>query len=143
MKRFFLGALATTVLASCGAKEEVPPAKTAARRVNVYIWTNYLPQEVIAEFERRTGVEVNVDTYDSNEAVLEKLQSGVVDYDIVVPSDYMVKILLPQGLLQPLDHAKLPHFKNLDPRFLDQAFDPGNRHSVPYLWGTTGIGYNR
>src|SRR4029077_6278978 len=80
------------------------------------------------------------DTFDSNEAVLAKLQSGVADYDVVVPSDYMLKTLIPQGLVRPLDRARLRHFKNLDPRLLDQKFDPGNRHSIPYLWWTTGIG---
>ena len=75
--------------------------------------------------------------------MLEKLQSGVADYDLVVPSDYMLKILIPQGLVRPLDRARLPHFKNLDPRFLNQKFDPGNGHSIPYLWGTTGIGYDK
>ncbi len=124
-----------TALAGC--------RKPDAKVVNVYIWTNYLPQEVVTEFERRTGIHANVDTYDSNEAVLEKLQSGVADYDVVVPSDYMLKILAPQGLVQPLDHARLPHLKNLDPRFLDQKYDPGNGHSIPYLWGTTGIGYDK
>jgi len=113
------------------------------RQVNVYIWTNYLPDEVVREFERRTGIEAQIDTYASNEALLEKLQSGVADYDVVVPSDYMLKILVPQGLLRPLDLARLPHRASLDPRFLDQKFDPGNRHSLPYLWGTTGIGYDR
>jgi spermidine/putrescine-binding protein len=136
MKRFFLILLATATLTSCGAKE-------APRRVNIYIWTNYLPQEVVAEFERRTGIGVNVDTYDSNEAVLEKLQSGVADYDLVVPSDYAMRILIRQGLVQTLDHTRLPHSKNLDPRFLNQKYDPGNGHSVPYLWGTTGIGYSK
>jgi spermidine/putrescine transport system substrate-binding protein/spermidine/putrescine transport system permease protein len=139
MKRFFLIASAVALLASCDRVS----VEVITNQVNVYIWTNYLPREVIADFERRTGIDVNVDTYDSNEAVLEKLQSGVADYDVVVPSDYMVKILIPQGLIQPLDRARLPHFENLDPRFLDQAFDPGNRHSVPYLWGTTGIGYDK
>ena len=138
MKRFFLILFAAAVLTSCGSKENAARAK-----VNIYIWTNYLPPEVVAEFERRTGIDADVDTYDSNEAVLAKLQSGVADYDVVVPSDYMVKILVPQGLLQTIDHNRLPHFKNLDPRFLNQAFDPGNAHSIPYLWGTTGIGYNK
>lgn len=123
------------VLAAC--------RKPAGKVVNIYIWTNYLPQEVVAEFERRTGIHANVDTYDSNEAVLDKLQSGVADYDLVVPSDYMLKILVPQGLVQPLDHSRLPHLANLDPRFLDQKYDPKNGHSVPYLWGTTGIGYDK
>jgi spermidine/putrescine-binding protein len=137
-KRFGILALALAglVLASCGKG-------SSSKVVNIYIWTNYLPQEVVEDFKRRTGIAVNVDTYDSNEAVLDKLQSGVADYDVVVPSDYMLKVLIPQGLVRPLDHARLPHFKNLDPRFLDQKFDPGNGHSVPYLWGTTGIGYDR
>jgi spermidine/putrescine-binding protein len=113
------------------------------RQLNVFIWTNYLPGEVVAEFKRRTGIDVKVDTFSANEALLAKLQSGVADYDIVVPSDYMVRILVPQGLLQPLDLTHLPHFGNLDRRFLDQEFDRGNRYSVPYLWGTTGLGYNR
>jgi len=135
----------TAVLVCCGgAKEEAGPDKAAAPgQVNIYIWTNYLPQEVIAGFEKRTGIKVNVDTYDSNEAILEKLQSGVADYDLVVPSDYMMKTLIPEGLVRTLDHARLPNFKNLDPRFLDQQYDPKNGHSFPYLWGTTGIGYDR
>jgi spermidine/putrescine-binding protein len=112
-------------------------------KLNIYIWTNYLPAEVVAEFERRTGIRVNVDTYSSNEALLDKLQSGVADYDLVVPSDYMLQILVPQRLLLPLDRRRLPRFANLDRRFLDRKFDPGNRCSLPYLWGTTGIGYDR
>jgi len=97
----------------------------------------------VADFERRTGCEVHVDTYSSNEALLEKLQSGVADYDLVVPSDYMLRILVAQGLLHPLDHARLGRFANLGRFFLDRDFDPGNRYSIPFLWGTTGFGYDR
>jgi spermidine/putrescine-binding protein len=146
MKRRFpvtLLALAAVLVSCGGTKEEAGPAKAAPGQVNVYIWTNYLPQEVVAGFEKRTGIKVNVDTYDSNEAILAKLQSGAADYDLVVPSDYMMKTLISEGLVQTLDHARLPHFKNLDPRFLDQQYDPKNGHSFPYLWGTTGIGYDR
>lgn len=145
MKRFLSLAIAAVLLAACGgAREEEAGAPAAgAKTVNIYIWTNYLPADVVADFERETGIEANIDTYDSNEAILDKLQSGVADYDIVVPSDYMMKILIPQGLLAEIDRARLPNFKNLDPRFLDQKYDPGNRHSVPYLWGTTGIGYDK
>jgi spermidine/putrescine-binding protein len=139
MKKWFLIASAALLLASCDRLTY----DVYRDEVNVYIWTNYLPREVVAGFEERTGIRVNVDTYDSNEAVLEKLQSGVASYDVVVPSDYMVKILVPQGLIQPLERGRLPHVENLDPRFLDQEFDPGNRHTVPYLWGTTGIGYDK
>jgi spermidine/putrescine-binding protein len=143
MNRYLLIALAAVALSCGGAQEQGEPAKAAAGELNVYIWTNYLPQEVIDGFEKKTGIKVNVDTYDSNEAILEKLQSGVADYDIVVPSDYMMKILIPEGLVQTLDRSRLSNFKNLDPRFLNQKYDPDNRHSIPYLWGTTGIGYDK
>jgi spermidine/putrescine-binding protein len=131
--------LALAILAGCRA----PDPHAAAGKLNIYIWTSYLPDDVVAELERRTGLEVNVDTYSSNEALLEKLQSGVADYDIVVPSDYMLRILIAQGLLHPLDHGRLTRFANLGKFFLAQDFDPGNRYSIPYLWGTTGLGYDR
>lgn len=132
MRRF---ALLLIVFALACGKEE--------RELNVYIWTNYLPDDVLADFEQRTGIDATVDTYDSNEILLEKLQSGVADYDVVVPSDYMLRVLASEELLLPLDRDRLQGFANLDPRFLDQEFDPGNRHSIPYLWGTTGLGYDR
>ena len=131
-----LALLAALLLASCGKG-------SSGKVLNIYIWTNYLPKNVIDDFQRQTGITVNVDTFDSNEAVLAKLQSGVAGYDIVVPSDYMLKTLIPQGLVRPLDRSRLHHFKNLDPRLLNQKFDPGNAHSIPYLWGTTGIGYDK
>jgi spermidine/putrescine-binding protein len=131
--------LAGLALASCG---QGPSGKTG-KVLNIYIWTNYLPKNVIADFQRQTGIAVHVDTFDSNEAVLAKLQSGVAGYDVVVPSDYMLKTLIPQGLVRTLDHSRLRHFKNLDPRLLNQKYDPGNRHSIPYLWGTTGIGFDK
>jgi spermidine/putrescine-binding protein len=141
MRRFtLLIALALMTLA-CGGKGQAENKEK--RQVNLYIWTNYLPDEVVAGFEKRTGIHVNVDTYASNEAVLDKVQSGVADYDVVVPSDYAMKILLSQKLLHPIDHARLPHFQNLDPRFLNQKYDPGNGFSIPYLWGTTGLGFAR
>ncbi len=144
MRRFALVLLA--VLAACGggekAAENGKPAP-APKKLNIYIWTNYLPDDVLADFERRTGIDATVDTYDSNEALQAKLQSGVADYDVVVPSDYMLRTLTAQKLLLSLDKARIKGFGNLDPRFLNQEFDPDNAHSVPYLWGTTGLGYDR
>lgn len=137
MKRLAWALLALT-LTACAGEE-----KAGEKKLNIYIWTNYLPDGVLADFERRTGIDATVDTYDSNEIVLEKLQSGMADYDIVVPSDYMLRILVAEKLLLPLDRARLKGFGNLDPRFLDQESDPENRHSVPYLWGTTGLGYDK
>jgi len=136
-------------LAGCAKKAGETPASTApaaakeAGKLNIYIWSAYLPKEVIDKFSAETGIKVNFDTYDSNEALLEKLQSGVADYDLVVPSDYMVRILVAEKLIQPIDHARLPNIANLDPRFLDKKFDPKNQYSLPYFWGTTGFGYNK
>jgi spermidine/putrescine transport system substrate-binding protein/spermidine/putrescine transport system permease protein len=113
------------------------------RPLNVYIWSNYIGPETVKRFEARHHVRVNVDVYDSNEALLAKMQSGNVDYDVVCPSNYTVQILVAQGLLLPLDWSALPHATNLDPRFLGRAHDPANRYSVPYFWGTTGIAYRR
>jgi spermidine/putrescine-binding protein len=141
---FLAAAVVCLAALSCGERTDAPPYPgPGEKKLNLYIWSEYLPQEVIDEFTRRTGIAVRYDLYDSNESVLEKLQSGVADYDLVVPSDYMVRILIELKLLRPLDRSRLPGFANLDPRFLDQDFDPGNRYSIPYVWGTTGFGYDK
>jgi spermidine/putrescine transport system permease protein len=128
--------LAAPFLAGGGA----PPA---SRELNLFIWSGYIAPETIRRFEERLGVRVNVDLYDSNEALLAKLQAGNTGYDVVCPSNYIVEVLVRQGLLLPLDHTALPHLAHVDPRFLDREYDAGNRHSVPYVWGTAGIGYRR
>lgn len=109
--------------------------------LNVFIWSNYIPDSVIADFERRFDTKLNVELYDSNEALLAKLQSGGVSYDIVVPSDYMVTVLREQGLLSELNRDLISNISNLDPRFTGLPYDPVNEYSVAYMWGTTGIAY--
>jgi spermidine/putrescine transport system permease protein len=112
--------------------------------LNLYIWSGYLAPDTLKVFEQRFQARVQCDLYDSVEALLAKLQSGNSGYDIVVPSDYAVQILQRQRLLSPLDKAQIPNLeRNLDPQFLGRPFDPGNRYSVPYTWGTTGIGYRK
>jgi spermidine/putrescine-binding protein len=138
-----IAASCAVTIACSGGGEKAAAAGPGEKMLNLYIWSDYLPDEVIAEFTRRTGITVRYDLYDSNEALLAKLQSGVAAYDLIVPGDYMVRILVYLKLLRPLDRARLKNFGNLDPRFLDQEYDPGNRYSVPYMWGTTGYGYNR
>lgn len=113
------------------------------RTLNLYLWSNYIAPETLRKFEARQGVRVNLDVYDTNEALLAKVQSASVDYDVVCPSNYAIEILLRQNLLLALDRSALPHLTNIDPRFLDRPHDPGNRYSVPYFWGTSGIAYNR
>jgi spermidine/putrescine transport system substrate-binding protein/spermidine/putrescine transport system permease protein len=119
------------------------PLSGGDRQLNVYTWSNYIAPETVRRFEQRQGVRVNVDVYDSNEALIAKMQSGNVDYDVVCPSTYTVQGLVAQGLLRELDWSALPHATNLDPRFLDRPHDPGNRYSIPYFWGTTGIAYRK
>jgi spermidine/putrescine transport system permease protein len=118
------------------------PAGSHVPQLNIYIWSTYISPRIIHGFEREFHCKVNYDLYDSNEALLTKLQAGNVDYDLVVPSDYMVEILARQGLLARLDKSRLPNaWSNTDPHFLGLPFDPHNDYSVPYAWGTTGLAY--
>jgi spermidine/putrescine transport system substrate-binding protein/spermidine/putrescine transport system permease protein len=121
----------------------VGPPPSPERVLNVFIWSSYLPAETVKEFEAREGVRVNVDLYDSLEALLAKMQAGNADYDVICPTSYAVEILVAQGLIRPLDHSALPHLRNVDPAYLDRDFDPGNRYTVPYFFGTCGIGYRK
>jgi spermidine/putrescine transport system permease protein len=120
-----------------------PPAGGGEKSLNVYIWSEYIAQETVEKFERRHGVHVNVDLFDSEEALLAKVQVGAVAYDVICPTNYAVQILRSQGLLRRLDRSALPHFANLEPRFLNRSDDPGDQYSVPYLWATCGIGYRK
>ena len=111
----------------------------SSRTVHLAIWSNYLPPELIEEFEKRYGVQVRVSNYSSNEELMAKLQTGSSEYDVILPSDYMVSAMIHLGLLRELDYAQLKNFKSLDSRFLKKSYDPENRYALPYDWGTTGI----
>ncbi len=118
------------------------PAGGPLPQLNIYLWSTYISPRILRGFEREFHCKVNYDLYDSNEALLAKLQGGNVDYDVVVPSDYMVEILVQQRLLAKLDKARLANaWANVDPRFLGLSFDPHNDYAVPYAWGTTGLAY--
>ncbi len=121
----------------------VPPRTDSGKVLNVYIWSNYISPETVKKFEKRYDVRVNIDLYDSVEALLAKVQAGNAGYDVLCPTNYAVEILEKQNLLLPLDHSALPHLSNVDPHFLDPEYDPGNRYSVPYFWGSAGIAYRK
>ncbi len=110
--------------------------------LHYFTWSDYVGPEIIADFERREQVKVVIDTFSSNEELLAKLQSGATGYDVAVPSDFMVAIMVQQGLLQELDAAVMPNTSALEPHLQALPFDPQERYSVPYLWGTVGIGYD-
>ncbi len=134
MKRLLTTLAAPLLLVAASAAAET-------QEVYVYNWSEYMPESVLEQFTAETGIQVRYTTYDSNEAMYAKVK--VLDgkgYDIVVPSTYYISKMRREGLLAPIDHTKLPHYTNLDPKLLDKPYDPGNQYSIPYLWGTTGIG---
>ncbi|MEQ8659286.1 MAG: polyamine ABC transporter substrate-binding protein, partial [Gammaproteobacteria bacterium] len=112
--------------------------------LNIYNWSDYIGPDTIAAFERETGIKVNYDVFDTNEVLEAKLLAGNTGYDIVVPSANFVARQIAAGLLQKLDRHKLDNYDNLDPDILRALHnhDPDNAYVVPYMWGTTGIGYN-
>lgn len=113
------------------------------KTLNIYNWSEYLPDDVLADFEKETGIHVNYSTYDSNETLYAKLKANPqAGYDIVVPSTYFIDRMIREKMLTPLDKKQLSNFKNLNPELLNKVFDAGNRYSIPYLSSSTGIAYN-
>ncbi|WDR04567.1 polyamine ABC transporter substrate-binding protein [Devosia rhodophyticola] len=112
--------------------------------VNVYNWSDYIAEDTIAKFEDATGIKVNYDVFDSNELVEAKLLAGNSGYDVVVPSGFFLERQVVAGLFQKLDKSRLPNLANMDPQIMKDTavHDPDNAHSVDYMWGTTGLGYN-
>jgi spermidine/putrescine transport system permease protein len=150
-KQPLMAAMAALALAGCGkspesAQTEAPssPAQAApaSKELSVFCWSEYIPQSVIDAFSKETGIKVSVENYASNEEMLAKLLAGGGTYDIIQPSEYVVGALVKDGLLHPIDQAKVPNLKNIDPKFLNRSFDPGNKFSVPFMAGTVGIVVN-
>ena len=144
----------SVLLSACSKSEQAATDEQAApaaapagteQVVNVYNWSDYIDPEVIKGFEQATGIKVRYDVFDSNEVLETKLLTGNSGYDVVVPSAYFLQRQVQAGVFAPLDKSKLPGLANLDPDLVARAarHDPGNEHSVVYMWGTTGIGYDR
>lgn len=109
----------------------------------VYNWSEYMPDEVLKNFTKETGIKVKYSTYDSNEAMYAKVKTSAGSaYDIIVPSTYFVGKMSKENLLEKLDKSKLSNYENLDKKLLNQDFDKNNDYSIPYLWGSSGISYN-
>lgn len=112
------------------------------KMLHVYNYGSYIDPDLLTKFTKQTGYQVSYETYDSNESMMVKLKQGGSNYDLVFPSEPYVAKLAQENLLAPLDHQKIRGLENLDPMLLNHAFDPNNRYSLPYFWGTTGIMYN-
>ena len=122
--------------------EPNPKLEVTSKDLNLFVWTEYIPQDHIDCFELVYGVTVNRDEYSANEEMYAKLSAGSSGYDLVQPTDYIVGLMIRQGLLQKLDKSKLPVMANFDPNYLNLSFDPGNEYTVPYQAGTDAIVVN-
>lgn len=123
-------------------------AFAAKEEITVYNWGQYISDgtddsmDVIAEFEKATGIKVNYITFDTNESMYTKLKTGGASYDVIIPSDYMIAKLIDEDLLETIDFSNVPNYEYVDEAFKNQAYDPENAYSVPYTWGTVGLIYN-
>ena len=122
-------------LAGCGGEKKV--------QLKVYNWGDYIDQSVIGDFEKKYNIDVVYDEFATNEEMYAKIKAGADDYDILVPSDYAIKRMIDEDMLYKLDMSNIPNYKYIDDRFKDLAYDPTNEYSVPYMWGTVGILYNK
>lgn len=152
VKHWLITCCLAVALAGCGGGR--PPSGESAHAsvaqqpeekvLNVYNWSDYIEPGVLEEFRKQTGIKINYDVFDANEVLETKLLAGHTNYDIVVPSAPFLARQIKAGVFQKLDKSKLPNLKNLDPQVLKQleVYDPGNQYSVPYMWVTSGPGYN-
>ncbi len=139
MRKFLkLGAAALALTMVSGGMAQ------AQEKLSIYHWFEYIPQELLDKFSEETGIEVTMDTFDSNEAMLANLKAGSLgSYDVAVPGDYMVEIMINEGMLDTFESSELSNFGNIQPQWVDVPFDPGRKHSIPYQWGSTSFSVNR
>jgi len=150
MKSLLAAAAAAVFLVACGQREEPAatapaPAPAEQKVLNIFNWDDYIPEGMIAAFEKETGIRVNYNTFESNEALHARLVAGNSGFDIVVPTVGFSQRQLSAGMFQPLNKTLIPNLANLDPTFMQKlaSVDEGNRHYVPWGWGFTTVGINR
>lgn len=131
-----IGLMVSTMLTGCGATD-------SKKVLNIYNVGDYIDENIITLFEEKTGIDVQYETYDTNEMMYQKVKSGSTNYDLIFPSDYMVEKMKSEGLLQKIDFKNIPNMKYIDKSFLNPIYDETNEYSVPYMWGTFGILYNK
>lgn len=136
--RWSFGVALAAALVACLA----PVRGVAQETLVLFDWADYFPPDLLTKFEAETGIHVVMDVYQSNEDLLAKLRTRAGNYDVVVPSDYMAKILIDEGLLQPVEATTMPNFVNVRPPFDDPWYDPGRRYTVPNMYGTSGFVYD-
>lgn len=146
MKRlvyFFSGIIVVALIILLIAfKMNAASGNTAGNTLTIYNWGDYIDPDLITAFEKETGTHVSYQTFDSNEAMMTKIEQGGTNFDLIVPSDYTIAKMKKANLLEKLDKQKIPLFNNIDKNFTHLNYDEGNDYSIPYFWGTVGILYN-
>ncbi|MGX7244831.1 ABC transporter substrate-binding protein [Enterococcus quebecensis] len=143
LQSLFIGILAIILILFLGVHQlEKASGMAGADTLTIYNWGDYIDPDLLRKFEKESGYKVNYETFDSNEAMFTKIQQGGTAYDITIPSEYMIQKMMKEKMLLPIDHSKIKGLKNIDERFLNLDFDPQNKYSIPYFWGTLGIIYN-
>lgn len=117
--------------------------KKSEEVLNIYNVGDYIDESLLDKFTEETGIEIVYETYDTNEAMYQKIKSGSSNYDLVFPSDYMAEKMINENMLQPLDYNNIPNIKNINPNFKNPSYDKEDKYTVPYMWGTFGILYNK
>ena len=130
------------ILALSAVNLEKTTGKSGSKVVTIYNWGDYIDPDLLKKFEEEYGYKVIYETFDSNEAMITKIEQGGTAYDIAIPSEYMIQKMMKQNLILKIDHSQIKGLENIDSRFLDLDFDPDNQYSIPYFWGTLGIIYN-
>src|SRR5262249_8114773 len=133
---------AKTTASGFTCPEPSPKLEVTSKELNLFVWTEYIPQDIIDCFEAVYGVKINRAENSQNEEMYAKLSAGGANYDLVQPTDYIVSLMVRQGLLQKLDKSKLPNIGNLDPNYMGLSFDPGNDYTLPYQAGVDAIVVN-
>lgn len=134
--------LIVLALTGCGTSNQDMDKPFSGTTLNVYNWGDYIAEDTIRLFEEETGIKVNYELFDSNEIMYSKYKSGAVDYDVLIPSDYMIEKLIEEDELLELNMDNIPNAKYIDEKFKGLAYDPEDLYSIPYMWGTVGILYN-
>lgn len=141
MKKLLAGTLGMAMvfgLTACGG------SKSYDAEINVYNWGDYIEDtHVIADFEKEYNIKVNYEMFDTNEDMYIKVKNHAADYDVIIPSDYMIEKMEKEGMLEELDFDNIPNYKYIGDDFKNLSYDPENKYSVPYMWGTVGILYNK
>lgn len=112
-------------------------------KLNFYNWDTYIGETTLDDFKKASGIEVKMDLFADNDELFAKLKEGNPGYDLIVPTNDYVERMIKANMLVPIDHSMIPNKKNIDPNFLDASFDPGRKYSLPYMWGSIGIGYRK